>query len=312
VTDHILSDLDLRLPVDAVSIKAGYAELLESWLAKEILPLYDRHAELALQSVNRKIGALRLGVEAALKARMKRSEQAVGTDAARLRALETELRKAAGKIAEAREECMELTDALLDCTGNLIRTAASALVAAWMSDPNAIRSGAFLKTKLEEAAAEKSARVASLVEEAALKAGRVLAKTAKALDIENRPDEDELLDVLKDMPRFDLGSFQMEMAPGPVASLLGRRWASASIGRRIGKTAGRQITSAASVYARVSQAWVRRTFTDLQRRFDSYADAYRAQLARLTTGKTLGMEEEQALVEDLAALSGAGAGEVVR
>src|ERR1035438_10296474 len=115
---------------------------------------------------------------------------------------------------------MELTDALLDCTGNLIRTAASALVAAWMSDPNAIRSGAFLKTKLEEAAAEKSARVASLVEEAALKAGRVLAKTAKALDIENRPDEDELLDVLKDMPRFDLGSFQVETAPGPVASLL--------------------------------------------------------------------------------------------
>jgi GTP-binding protein EngB required for normal cell division len=305
VTDHIRSDLGLSLPVHAVSIRAGCTEFLEDWIEKDILSLYDRHAELARQSVNRKIGALRLGVEAALKARMKRSEHALGTDAARLRDLETELRKAAGRIAEARTECMDLTDALRDCAGNVIRTAASALVAAWALDPNAVKGGAFLKTTLEEAAAEKSARFAALVEDAALRAGQVLAKTAKALDVENRPEGDELLDVLKDMPRFDLGNLEMEMAPGTVASMLGRRWASGSIERRIRKAAGRQVADAVSIHARVSQAWVRRTFTELQERFDSYADAYRAQLSRLTANKALGVEEEQALLEDLAVLAGA-------
>ena len=109
VAGHIRSDLGLELPVHAVSIKAEYSGLLEKWLDTEILPLYDRHAELARQSLNRKIGALRLGVEAALKARLKRSgpggHPAIAIDASKLRELETELRTAAGKIAEARTEC---------------------------------------------------------------------------------------------------------------------------------------------------------------------------------------------------------------
>ena len=312
VTDHIRSDLGLSLPVHPISVKPGYTELLETWLEKEILSLYDRHAELARQSVNRKIGALRLGVEAALQARVKRSDRAGQVDTAKLRDLETELRKAAGRIAEARAECMDLTDALRDCSGNLIRMAASVLVAAWTEDPNSERRGAFLKTKLEEAAAENSARIVSLVEEAALTAGRVLAKTAKTLAIENRPEEDELSDVLKDMPRFDLGSLEMEIPRGAVAFMLGRRWASASVERRIRRAAGQDIDGAASIYARVLQAWVRRTFTELQQRFDSYADAHRAQLARLTTNRALGIEEEQALLKDLAALAGAEAGQSVR
>ena len=74
VAGHIRSDLGLELPVHAISIKAEHSDLLEKWLDTEILPLYDRHAELARQSVKRKIGTLRLGVEAALKMRLRRSE----------------------------------------------------------------------------------------------------------------------------------------------------------------------------------------------------------------------------------------------
>jgi hypothetical protein len=49
---------------------------------------------------------------------------------------------------------------------------------------------------------------------------------------------------------------------------------------------------------------VRKTFTDLQERFDSYADAYRAHLDRLAANKP-GVEDEEALREDLAALAAA-------
>jgi predicted GTPase len=90
VAGHIRSDLGFELPVHAVSIKAEYSGLLEKWLASEILPLYGRHAELARQSLNRKIGALRLGVEAALKAHMKRS--GLRLDGSKARGLETEIR----------------------------------------------------------------------------------------------------------------------------------------------------------------------------------------------------------------------------
>ncbi len=55
-------------------------------------------------------------------------------------------------------------------------------------------------------------------------------------------------------------------------------------------------------YARVLRVWVRKTFTDLQEQFDSYADAYRAHLDRLAANKP-GVEDEAALRDDLAALS---------
>jgi len=305
VAGHIRSDLGFELPVHAVSIKQGSSYLLEKWLDAEILPLYDRHAELARQSLNRKIGALRLGVEAALKTRLKRAG-AIGHSGARidlttLRDLEAELRTAAGKIAQARTECSDMTDVLRDCADSLIRTAANNLVEAWES--GAGRAGLDrIKNMLEVAAAEPAAQIASAIQAAARNAGSVLAKAAAALELENRPEPDELLDVLKNMPRFDLGSLEIEVAPSAMASLLGRRWAAARVERRIRSQAGEQILDALVTYGRVLRVWVRKTFADLQEQFDSYADAYRAHLDRLAANKP-GVEDEAALRDDLAALA---------
>ena len=307
VADHIRSDLGYELPVHAVSIKAQYSDLLEKWLDTEILPLYDRHAELARQSLNRKIGALRLGVEAALQARTKRSgsggRPAIAGDPTRLRELETELRTAAGKIAEARTESIDMADALRDCAEAFIRTAAGSLIDAW--DSGAHATGAdIIRNKLEQAAAERAAQIASAIHEAARIAGRTLAKAALALEIENGPEPDELLDVLKNMPRFDSGNLEIDAGPSKMASLLGRRWAAARVERRIASQGGKRIADAVGIYARVLQSWVRKTFTDLQEKFDSYADAYRAHLDRLVASKT-GVDDEQALRDDLAALADA-------
>lgn len=307
VAEHIRSDLGLQLPVHAISIKAECSGLLEQWLDTEILPLYDHHAELARQSLNRKIGALRLGVEAALRTRLKRSgsgqHTAAGIDASNLRALETELRTAAGRIAQARTECLDATDALRDCADRFVSTAARHLIAAWDSGTSATGDG-LIQSKLERAAAEGAAQISSAIQEVASNAGSALAKTALALELENGPEQDELLDVLKNMPRFDLGNLEIEVSPSAMASLLGRRWVTARVERRIRSQAGKQITEAVGIYARVLQAWVRKTFTELQERFDSYADAYRAHLGRLTANKT-GVEDEQALRDDLAILGAA-------
>ncbi len=307
VTGHIRSDLGLELPVHAISIKAEYSDLLEKWLDTEILPLYDRHAELAHQSLNRKIGALRLGVEAALKTRLKNSGHSgysgARIDISKLRDLETDLRTAAGKIAEARTECLDMTDALRECADGLIRAAANNLIDAWASGASATGES-LIKNKLEQAAAERAAQIASAIQEVARNAGSVLAKAAMALELENRPEQDELLGVLKNMPRFDLGNLEIEVGPSGVASLFGHRRAAARVERRIGSQAGNQITDAVGIYARVLQAWVRKTFTELQEQFDSYADAYRAHLDRLAANET-GVEDEQAVHDDLAALAGA-------
>jgi GTP-binding protein EngB required for normal cell division len=288
VAGHIRSGLGLELPVHAISIKvdhaAEYSGLLEKWLDTEILPLYGRHAELARQSLSRKIGALRLAVDAAIEARLKHSSSpahnGAGIDIGKVRDLETDLRTASGKISQARTACIETTDALRECADGLIRAAASSLIEAW--DSGAGTTGeSFVKDKLEQAAAEPASKIASAIEQVARDAGSVLVKAAIALELENRPEPDELLDVLKNMPRFDLGSLEFEVGPSAVASLLGRWWSVARVERRIKSQAGNQIADAVEIYARVLQAWVRKTFTELQEQFDSYAGAYRAHLDRL-------------------------------
>lgn len=305
MAEHIRSDLGFELPVHAISVKAEFSDLLDKWLDTEILPLYDRHAELARQSLNRKIGALRLGVEAALKARLKRSgpsgQRGAGISISRLRELETALRTASGRIAQARTECGNMTDALHECADDLIRTAANNLIDTCASGARATGEDR-IKNTLELAAAERAAQIVSAIQEVAGNAGSVLAEAAMALQLENRPEQDELLDVLKNMPRFDLGYFEIEVGPSAVASLLGRRWAAARVERRIRSQAGKQIADAVGIYRRVLQAWVRKTFTELQEQFDGYADAYRAHLDRLLANK-IGVEDEQALRDDLAALA---------
>jgi GTP-binding protein EngB required for normal cell division len=301
VAGHIRSELGLEMPVHAISSKADYSGLLEKWLDKEILPLYGRHAELARQSLNRKIGALRLGVEAALTARLMRSRQSTGMDIAKVRELERELRTAAGKIAQARTACIETTDALRECAGGIIRATANHLVEAWESGPGA--TGKILvKDKLEQTAAEPAARIASTVQEAARHSGSALANAALALDLKSGREQDELLGVLKDMPRFDLGNLKIEVGSNAVASIFGRRWAIRRVERRIRSQAGNEIADALTTYSRVLQGWVHNTFTELQQQFESYAGAYRAHLDRLMANQGEG-EDEESLRDDLAALA---------
>jgi hypothetical protein len=163
-------------------------------------------------------------VEAALKTRLKRSGAAI--DAGKLRDLETELRTAAGAIAQARKECLDRAGTLRDCTDGCIGQAAEASIA-----------GGAVKSRLEEAVAERAAQIASAIQAVARDAGSVLAKAAAALELENRPERDELLEVLRNMPRCDLGSLELAIGAGAAASIFGRRFAAARMetdGRRRG------------------------------------------------------------------------------
>ncbi len=308
VADHIRSELGLDLPVHAVSIRPGFTDLLELWLESEILPLYGRHAELVRRSLNRKIGALRLGVEAALKAHLRRFTHAAAGDPAKLRELEAELRLAAGRIAEAHTACMEMSDDWHDCAEALIRSATAALAE---SPPDGRNRGRLIEAGIERAAAARTARIASAIATAAEAAQSALLHAACGLALETGPGAQELADVLKSMPRFDITNAGIQAHASAGALLFGPRFAAWRLERQVRSQAGKQIEEAVRIYARVLQSWVRKTFLELQERFDSYADTYRAQLDRLAGDSCGDGLDEQALLGDLAALAPAAPAEVM-
>ena len=308
VADHIRSELGLDLPVHAISIRPGFTGLLELWIETEILPLYDLHAQLARQSLNRKIGALRLGVEAALKAHLRRFTHAAAGDPAKLRELETELRLAAGKIAEAHTASVEMCDDLRDSADALIRSATPAAV---KSVPDGRNRGHRIAAGIERGAAERTARIASAIAAAAEAAQSALLHAARGLALETGPGAQELADVLKSMPRFDITHAEIQARTSAGALLFGTRFAAWRLERQVRSQAGRQIEEAVRIYARVLQSWVRKTFLELQERFDNYADTYRAQLDRLAGDSPGEGLDEQALRDDLVALTAAAPAEVM-
>jgi len=302
IAEHISSDLGLQLPVHLVSVKTGYTDLLDKWVEEQILPLYDRHGELARQSLSRKIGALRVGVQAALRAHLRRAEHAE-RDPNAYRKMESELRRASGEIAQARTECIEVTDLLHSRAAALISRAAQAVAQSPESAASQTPLGSLLKTKLESLVADESRVIAEKIKSAADYAETVLVKAADSLGMENRPDQNELAAVLQDMPRVDLENLKLKITRSPLA-VLGSGWAARSFEKQARSQAGREIADAILTHARIVQSWVRKTFTELQERFDSYADAYRAQLDRLAKTSSPAGETEEILKQDLADLEG--------
>jgi GTP-binding protein EngB required for normal cell division len=134
IAGQIDSQLGVKVPVHAVSIKESHAKLLDQWFLEQIQPFYAKHRELAQESLRRKIGALHESVEAALRVHLDLSEKGPKKDGQRLRVAETELRRAAGRFEEINSFCLKASDTIRDWGEVAIERAASAVVDEWFSE----------------------------------------------------------------------------------------------------------------------------------------------------------------------------------
>jgi hypothetical protein len=116
------------------------------------------------------------------------------------------------------------------------------------------------------------------------------------------PDKNELTAVLTGMPRLDLGNLSIDFRINDLVLRMSRGWAKRRLARTLWRQAGPDIAAAFSTHGKLLEAWIRRTFADLEARFDSYADAYRAQMDRLANYQPGSVEDENAVRRDLAAL----------
>jgi GTP-binding protein EngB required for normal cell division len=303
--DHIRSELGLELAVHAVSVQADRAELLERWFEEAIVPLYDRHVELARESLGRKIGVLRSRVEAALRSKLKRSEGHTGQADAEFQAVSADLRRAAGRFVEVRAECFKISDAMRELGQPAIERAAGVLVESGEVESGEVESGqnaeAIVSVVLEQAAAEHAAPIAFMARDLANTLTDTLIRAAAVLGLDG-PEKNELAAVLADMPRLDLGRLAVDVHPNRLVLRISLAWATRGVENRLWAQAGFEVTAAFSNHGKLLEAWIRRTFAALEARFDSYADAYRAQLGRRDDSNPGTAEDEHAIQTDLESL----------
>jgi GTP-binding protein EngB required for normal cell division len=297
IAEQICQHLGLALRVLPVSIVGEAAALLDCWFEDEIAPLYARHQQLAEQSVRRKIAALRESVEAALRSKLDRLDGVRSSDQEALRQVEKELRRTAGRIPEETTVCLRATDDIEDLAPVALREATFRIVERWQqgADANAATATDAVLHTAAGAANQLYARLEDLAKELT----NALQQAAQQLDVTEIPQEQELVLALREMPQLDFDGASLSLKRTALVSVA-KPFVQARLESRLKRALGLQVSEAFRTYRRLLEAWVRRALAEMQARFDSHADTYRAQLDRLLGSSAGSPGTAEAIRRDLA------------
>ena len=298
--EHIRSELNLDINVHPVSVMPGREELFQAWLKQDITPLFERRQELKLRSLQRKIGMLRESIGAALRARVTRAEHTSSAITADTRVLDANLRQATARIEETETAAMRIIEDLSKSADAVLDTAARSLVEAWASaDSAAAPDDTLVRSAVQTHTQTRVNAVQELLSGLAKQLASVLHDTAQNLQSANAPADEEFEGVLREMPAFDSSPFRPQLSRPTLASLLGKGMARRAARNELRDAIGAKLAHALDTYSRLLRAWLEDVITQLHRRFDAYAGAYRAQLERTFAGGDASAEEKKCMEADL-------------
>ena len=305
VKDHIKEELNLDLAVRAVSVMAGSKDLVAQWFEEDIAPLYSQRQELKLRSIRRKLGALCQSVEMALRTRLRRKDQIAPKKVEQLRVVEAELRQASGRLEEMKKTARGVANDLEYSSTRTLRFAAATVVESWSKQgagdeavPGIVRNAVTWTVQ------EQTESLRRRMDAMAHKLHETLRATAKVLEVEDVPGEQEFAGVVREVPAFDPGELNIHLKRPFLFSLLGGNISRSIVTKRLAGTIGGQLAKSLSAYHALLYDWSERTLAQIQRRFDAYANGYRAQVERLVGDHVSPAEQESTIRRDLEGLEG--------
>jgi len=282
--------------------------LRPSWFEEDIAPLYNQRQELKVRSICRKLGGLRQSVEIALHGRLRGKDPVPPRKLEQMRVVEAELRQANGSLEEMKKIARRAADELeYSSSRKILRTAGASLVESWSlpgsdEEPSSEIVSNAVTHMVQVQTTDLRRRMVALTH----KLHQTLESTAKVLEMENVPAEEELASVLREMPAFDLGQLTFRLSRPALLTLLGRRVSESFVTKKLTGLIGAQLRRSLSAY-RALYDWSQRTLGQIQRRFDAYANGYRAQVERSLAGQDLQLDQEASIRHDLEALDSAPA-----
>jgi GTP-binding protein EngB required for normal cell division len=300
VKHHIKEELNLDLPVHAVSVISGSEDLLTHWFEQDISPLYSQRQDLKLRSIRRKLGALQQSVEMALRTRLRRKDQISPKKVEQLRVVESELRQASGRLEEMKKMARGVANQLEYSTTQILRFAAATLVESWSKQGASGEAAPMIvRNAVTWTVQEQTESLRRRMDAMAHKLHETLAATAKVLEVEDVPGAQEFSGVVREMPAFDLGQLDIQIKPSFLLSLLGGNVSRSVVTNRLAGMIGEQVTKSLSAYHALLFDWSDRTLNQIQRRFDAYANSYRAQVERLVGDHVSPAGQEETIRRDL-------------
>ena len=303
VKDNIKEELNLDLAVKAVSVMAGSKDLLNDWFEKDIAPLYSQRQELKLRSIRRKLGALRQSVEMALRSRLRRKDLISPQKVEQLRVVEGELRQASGRLEEMKKVAKGVSNDLEFSGSRILRIAAATLIESWLKQRADDGAGdSIVRDAVTRTVREQTESLRQRMESMTNKLFETLLAAARVLEIEDVPVEGEFSSVVREMPTFDPAYGELRLERSFYFSLIGESLSRSLMAKRLANVMGEQLARSLSAYHSLLYDWSERTLSQIQRRFDAYANSYRAQVAGLIGGNPSPADQEGLIQRDLVSL----------
>jgi hypothetical protein len=142
---------------------------------------------------------------------------------------------------------------------------------------------------------EKASALHDLLHSLGRELYETLRSTAEILNLADAPVAGEFSALLREMPVFDLGHLSPTVKRPAVAVFLGRSFAERRIANKLAGSIGPQTLRALSAYRQLAYDWSETTVGQIQRRFEAYANGYRAQVERMFGSPELSREQEEAI-----------------
>lgn len=223
-----------------------------------------------------------------------------------MRVLEAELRQANGRLEEMKKTAHGVANELEFASTRILCTVAATLVESWSKQGTADDDvPAIVDKAVIGAVQEQTESLRRRMDALTHRLCETLRATAKVLEVEDMPAEHEFSGVVREMPAFDLGHLNVRMRRPVFLTLLGGELSRSLIRKRLSSTIGEQLAKSLSAYHALLYDWSQRTLGQIQRRFDAYANSYRAQVERLVGSHASPAGEKAAIVRDLEGLESA-------
>lgn len=307
VREHVTAECRVDLRVHPVSALESHQELLDRWFEQEIQPLYDQAQELKAASIRRKVGALRESIVAVLRARLSRKQPV--QSASQVREIEARLRHATGRLEGLRSAVLRDAESLALQESRALETVAAVLLDQWASQKKDVQSpDTYARQGLRDFGQKKAEGYSQQMDSLAKELVIELREAAAALRMNHMPEGEEFSSVVRGLPAFELPPFDLRLSKPALAGWL-RGVALGQVIRQLREQVGASYGQALETYAGMLRQWLLSAFTQLKKRFDAYAESYRAQAERVLSGGELTAEEETRIVQNLETL---GAGEAAQ
>ncbi len=297
IKDEFHRELGIAVIVHAVSSLPSSSILLDQFFERELLPRFEEAQALREASMARKIGALRDSVIAALDTILGLGSRGGSQTIVQASDIESRLRLVTGEIGELRTS---LDRAFLDF-GESPRSVINKVVdraAKWIhanrgESVTALQLSEWIHDVVQEFLNQRVEQLRT----AMMQAVGSLQQAAEELGNDEAPSQEEVTAILRDVPRFELAALPNNTKAARW-NWLGDRAVRTVIAQSLGGNIKSVFRDELHLYGHALRQWSDQAIRRIEAVLNSYADAYRAQIHRVS-GLSEGVKDPAQIKNDL-------------